>query len=80
MATYIRLTDYKSSETKEQGFFKPENRYEVKREDFQNILMDKLPDILDINQKRNKIKNNLQALKKAGKIGNVGKIWKMSKV
>ena len=51
----------------------------AKRADFENILLDKLPDILDINQKKNKIKNNLQTLKKVGKIDNKGKIWKMSK-
>jgi ATP-dependent DNA helicase RecG len=51
----------------------------AKRVDFENILLDKLPDILDINQKKNKIKNNLQALKKAGKIENKGKVWQMSK-
>ena len=27
MSTYIRLTDYKDSDSKEQGFFKSENRY-----------------------------------------------------
>lgn len=37
MATYIRLTDYKSSDEKEEGFFKPENRYEAKQEDFEKI-------------------------------------------
>jgi hypothetical protein len=37
MATYIRLTDYKSSDEKEKGFFKPENRYEAKQEDFEKI-------------------------------------------
>ena len=37
MATYIRLTDYKSSDEKEQGFFKPENRYVAKQEDFEKI-------------------------------------------
>ncbi len=37
MPTYIRLTDYKSSEEKERGFFKPENRYETKQEDFEKI-------------------------------------------
>ena len=51
----------------------------AKRVDFENILLDKLPDILDINQKKNKIKNNLQALKKASKIENIGKVWQMSK-
>jgi hypothetical protein len=42
MATYIRVTDYKSSEEKEKGFFKPENRYEAKQEDlrkFQGVLL-----------------------------------------
>jgi hypothetical protein len=28
MPTYIRLTDYKSSEEKERGFFDPKNRYQ----------------------------------------------------
>lgn len=51
---------------------------EGKRVDFENILLDKLPDVLDIVQKQNKIKNNLQALRKQGKIEPHGKIWKMS--
>ena len=37
MPTYIRLTDYKSSEAKERGFIKSENRYEAKQEDFEKI-------------------------------------------
>jgi len=37
MATYIRLTDYKDSNSKEEGFFKPENRYEAKQDDFKKI-------------------------------------------
>ncbi len=37
MATYIRLTDYKSSDEKEQEFFNPENRYEAKQEEFNKI-------------------------------------------
>jgi len=37
MATYIRLTDYKSSDEKEQEFFNPKNRYEAKQEDFSKI-------------------------------------------
>lgn len=37
MATYIRLTDYKSSDEKEEGFFKSENRYKAKQEDFEKI-------------------------------------------
>ena len=34
MPTYIRLIDYKNSSEKEQTFFNPENRHEVKQEDF----------------------------------------------
>lgn len=37
MSTYIRLTDYKDRESKEQGFFKSENRYEAKQSDFGKI-------------------------------------------
>ncbi|MDS1371435.1 BREX-1 system adenine-specific DNA-methyltransferase PglX [Aliarcobacter butzleri] len=37
MATFIRLTDYKDSDSKEQGFFKSENRYEAKQDDFVKI-------------------------------------------
>lgn len=37
MSTYIRLTDYKDRESKEQGFFKSENRYEAKQSDFEKI-------------------------------------------
>ncbi len=51
-----------------------------KREDFEKILLNKLPDVLDIEQKRNKIKNNLQSLKNEGKIVIHGKLWKMSNV
>jgi len=52
---------------------------EGKKEDFEKILLEKLPDVLDIQQKRNKIKNNLQSLRKAGRVDIEGKIWKMSK-
>lgn len=37
MSTYIRLTDYKNSEEKKKGFFKPENRHTVKQDDFKKI-------------------------------------------
>lgn len=52
---------------------------EGKKEDFEKILLDKLPDVLDIQQKKNKIKNNLQSLRKEGLVDIEGKIWKMSK-
>ena len=57
MATYIRLTDYKSSDEKEQEFFNPENRYEAKQEDFEKIpgspiaywVSNKIRDIFAVN-------------------------------
>ncbi|MCC8359499.1 RNA-binding domain-containing protein [Salinimicrobium sediminilitoris] len=52
---------------------------EGKRTDFELILLDKLPDVLDISQKQNKIKNNLQKLRRQGIIEPFGKVWKMSK-
>lgn len=52
---------------------------EGKRQNFESVLLEKLPDILSIEQKRTKIKNNLQNLRKKGVIEINGKIWKMSK-
>jgi len=50
------------------------------KSDFENVLLDKLPDILDNQQKKNKIKNYLQSLKNRGIIINTGNEWRMSKV
>ena len=50
------------------------------REDFEKVLLDKLPDVLDIQQKKNKIKNNLQLLRKQGNVEVNGKVWRMSKL
>lgn len=52
---------------------------EGRKSDFEQILLDKLPDVLDIEQKKNKVKNNLQTLRKQGEIVPDGKVWKMSK-
>ncbi len=49
------------------------------RADFEKILLDKLPDILDESQKKNKVKNLLQSMKKAGIIEILGKTWAMSR-
>ncbi len=49
------------------------------RKDFESLLLDKLPDVLDIQKKKNKIKNNLQSLRKQGIISPKGKAWIMSK-
>jgi len=52
---------------------------EAKRSDIDDLLLDKLPDILDSKQKANKIKNFLQSLKLQGVIDVKGKCWRMSK-
>jgi ATP-dependent DNA helicase RecG len=52
---------------------------EGKKDDFEKTLLDKLPEILDISQKKNKIKNILQSMKNQGKIKVEGKFWKISK-
>ncbi len=49
------------------------------RADFEQILLDKLPDVLDDSQKKNKVKNLLQAMRKVGIIEVSGKVWTMSK-
>ena len=50
-----------------------------KRKNFEAILLEKLPEVLTTKQKRTKIKNNLQHLRRKGIIEITGKIWKMSK-
>ena len=52
---------------------------EGKRSDFEDVLLNKLSDQLEIEQKRNRIKNILQSLKKEGLIIAIGKKWQMSK-
>jgi len=52
---------------------------EGKRADFEKILLEKLSAILDEQQKKNKVKNALQSLRKSGDIINKEQIWRMSK-
>ena len=49
------------------------------KSDFEKVLLDKLPDILDEQKKKNKIKNALQDLRKAGVISAMGRKWRISK-
>ena len=49
------------------------------RNDFRNLLWDKLPDSLDDNQKENKIRNILYSLNRQGVIAKVGKSAKYAK-
>lgn len=47
----------------------------VKRAEIESYLLDKLPQVLDDNKKRNKIKNLLQTIGKQGLVKVVGKLW-----
>ena len=51
----------------------------AKRVDINCLLLGKLPDVLDENQKSHKIKNPPQSLKNQLDIEIYGKIWRMSK-
>ena len=66
MPTYIRLTDYKNSNEKERGFFKPENRYEAKQEDFE-----KIPGSPIAYWVSDRVKEIFEKSKKLGEIGDV---------
>ena len=57
----------------------PDEFGEGQLSDFEGVLLDKLPEVLDIDQKKNKVKNILQSLRRQGKIETEGKVWKMSK-
>ncbi len=49
------------------------------RVDFEGVLLDKLPDVLNEQQKKTKIKNNLQSLRKSNVINlGEGKKWRLS--
>jgi hypothetical protein len=70
MPTYIRLTDYKSSDEKEQEFFNPKNRYKAKQEDFSKIpgspiaywVSNKVKEIFGNSQKLGEISEPRQGL------------------
>ncbi|SNV31942.1 Divergent AAA domain [Chryseobacterium taklimakanense] len=47
------------------------------RSDFENLLKDKLPDVLNEKQKKDKVKNLLQAMKRNDEIYLDGKTWRL---
>lgn len=49
-----------------------------KRRHFEEILLDRLPGVLSLNQKKNKIQNVLQAMRQEGTISVEGKTWTLS--
>ena len=70
MPTFIRLTEYRDSDSKEEGFFKPENRYEAKQEDFDKIpgspiaywVSDRVKEIFEKNVKLGEIAEPRQGM------------------
>ena len=50
-----------------------------KRSEFDELLLDKLPDVLDRDQKNHKIRNLLQSMKREGLIEPEGKSWRLPK-
>ena len=46
-----------------------------KKADFEKVLLDKLPDVLTVKQKQDKIRNNLQKLRRAKRIESKGRTW-----
>lgn len=56
-----------------------ENRRKPSEPKNTNSFLDKLPDVLDEEQKKNKVKNNLQILRKSCKIEPEGRTWHLSK-
>ena len=50
----------------------------AKRANIDMLILAKLPDVLDENQKKNKVRNLLQSLKNEGVIKPEGKMWQMS--
>jgi len=52
---------------------------QAERLDIDNMLLDKLPDILDQQQKKDKVKNLLQSLRNKGIIEVIDKVWVLSK-
>lgn len=51
----------------------------AKKADFEKLLLDKLPGVLDEKQKKDKVKNLLQKLRKLGVVETIGYEWILSK-
>lgn len=78
-AQYIRNRAFDDQYYKKQILEYLEVYKEAKRLDIDMLILDKLPDILDEKQKSNKVKNLLQAMRRAGLIDLDGRTWRMSK-
>lgn len=78
-AQYIRNRGFDDQHYKQMIVEYIEKFGSARRADIDQLLVDKLPDVLDQKQKAHKVKNLLQSLKNQGVISPKGKVWQMSK-
>lgn len=78
-AEYIRYRAFDDQHYKQMIIECLEKFETAQRADIDRLLLDKLPDVLDENQKHHKVKNLMQSLKNQGLIVNDGRIWRLSK-
>jgi ATP-dependent DNA helicase RecG len=76
---YIRLKGINDDYAKKMMIEYLKISKKAKKSDFVKAFLDKLPDVLSVEQKQNKIKNYLQELRLEGLIVNNGKYWEMAK-
>lgn len=77
-AEYIRYRAFDDQHYKQMIIDCLEKFKTARRSDIDRLLLDKLPDVLDENQKHHKVKNLMQSLKNQGLIENDGRIWRLS--
>ena len=78
MASYIKNIGFDNQYYKDM-ILKCLNDFDtVKRSDIEDLLLDKLPDVLSEQQKKNKVRNLLQSLRQENKIIAEGKTWKLA--
>lgn len=77
-AEYIRYRAFDDQHYKQMIIECLEKFKTARRSDIDRLLLDKLPDVLDENQKHHKVKNLMQSLKNQGLIENDGRIWRLS--
>jgi len=78
MASYIKNKGFDNQYYKDMILQCIERFEAVKRSVIDDLLLDKLPDVLSEQQKKAKVRNLLQSLRKENKITAEGKTWKLT--
>lgn len=78
MASYIKNKGFNNQYYKDMILQCLEDFGAVKRSVIEDLLLDKLPDVLSEQQKKNKVRNLLQSLRRENKIIAKGKTWKLT--